>query len=223
EIERLITFAEGAVDRLQKILAQAAPPERMQLTIFSSIDAANEFAQRAGAGDHSSVFPGYVLEADPEKPAIALFDGGAGKGFAHLHVAHAAAHTFLDKSYPQADRIPEWFAEGLAAYVDRFIDPDIRKWSMDKLVQRGGLTSVEKLADLKLVAADPDGAQKKLFEAGLVIAYFAEKPDKADADRFKKAAEALKKVAGRDAAIQKLLQGGSDLEKRVRSFAGFGK
>lgn len=216
EIERLTKRAELTYETLRGLL-KTEPAGKIRITLFSNIDAANAYAQSAGAGDHSSVWPGYVSEADPERPTVALYESG----FGHLYIAHAAAHKFLDEVAAEPDKIPDWFTEGLVVYAERYADVEVRDWSIKSLVGRGGFTHVADLTkSFKLSAEDAKASQTRLFEVGLIVAYLATNPDKGDGERFRAVIANLTKPADRERAIQNLIAQPSDLDKHILKFAG---
>ncbi len=217
EIERLAAFAEAAWEELSR-LTGLHPERRHNLRLFASIDEANEYGQEYAA-DHSSIWPGYVAPEDPEAPAVALYDGVAGKGFSHLFVAHAAAHKFLHDAVPEPGSLPDWFVEGLATYVDRYLTVEMRNWATQSLKTRGGLGKLGKTIErFTLSVDDRSESEKRLFEVGLLFAYFAGFPEKADADRFEKAMKSLADPRKRKDLIQKLVDRADELEKNVKRF-----
>lgn len=216
EIERLLRIGDQAYEVVHRLVG-VEPPAKIRILLFGSIEAGNTYAQESNAGAHSSVWPGYLSENDPEKPAVALYD----QGFAHLYVAHAVAHKYIDAVAVDSEKIPEWFAEGIASYVDRYSTVELRDWAIKNLVRRGGFSGVADVVDkFKMTADDIEGSQTRLFEAGLVVAYLVEAPEKADSEKLKKALSALKRPGEREPAIQRLISSPAELEKRIRKFAG---
>lgn len=217
EIVRLLAFAENAATLTQKILGKQLP-SRITVRVFATTDEANEFGQQFAA-DHSSIWPGYVAERDPERLAVCSYD----KDFAHLYVAHAAAHKAIDVLVPEADKLADWFLEGLVTYVERFSSTAYKEWAIQQLVRRGGISKLDDhLKKMVLSVEDIEGSQTRLYEAGITFAYFIETPEKSDEEAFKKAIASLSKPQkDRMEPISKLLHG--DLEKRVRKYSRIDK
>jgi hypothetical protein len=225
----LAKHAESTWDLMARVLGgepKLEPRKKFKIRIFGNVDAGNEFAAQAQGevAHHTTVFAGYVADWEPDKPAVALFDGEKGTdkyGFSRFHVAHAVAHKFMEESIPEIDKAPQWFIEGLASYADRYSIPQYRDWAIQQLVRRGGVPKLNNFAKkFALTADDPDASQTKLHEAALIVAYYATTTDKTDEANFKKAIASLKKPTGRDAAIDTLLEKPDDLDKKLKKFAG---
>lgn len=87
--------------------------------------------------------------------------------------------SFL-KDYDEEKRLPEWFRAGAASYVERyFIDIFVgqggnnhwaRDWSVQNIVNKGGLRPLKQLLDPKLSVEGGDAA-KLMNELGLVMAF----------------------------------------------------
>lgn len=221
--------AELTYDVLTRLLGtepKLPPRTKMKLRVFGSIDAGNEYAQRAAAdmAHHTSVFAGYVADRDPDRPAVIIFDGERGKsyGFSLFYARHAVAHKFLEEVVPDVNKASEWFIEGIAGYCDRYTTPQNRAWAIENLARRGGVPT--KLRGFPkrfgLSADDPNGSQTRIHEAALIVAYFATNPEKDDEARFKKALASLKNTREREDKIEALLDNADELEKRVKKFAG---
>ena len=81
-------------------------------------------------------------------------------------------------------RFPRWFRYGVAAYVERYyVDSTVaqggnpnwtREWSVQNIVNKGGLRPVQQIFDAQLDAANPDDGAKLINERGLVVAFLVD-------------------------------------------------
>ncbi|MBI3819300.1 MAG: hypothetical protein HY286_11455 [Planctomycetes bacterium] len=229
QIIMLSKYAEQSYATLKDITG-VEPKIRLGVRVFNNVESANEYAKEYAKevreSHHSSLFPGYVADGEKDRPAIVLFDGGPGKGFAHIYMAHAAAHKFIDAALPDPNAIPEWFNEGLATYCDRYLEAQLRPWAFSSLVKRGGIDKLSTFVKNFKTSVDDDDAvtksQTKFQQAGLIVGYYMLGGDKADETLFKKTCTMLSKPKEqRDAAIDKLLDNPDVLEKKIKKFAGF--
>lgn len=225
EILRLSKHAEATYTSLKDMLGAEPKGGRLGVRIFNSVDTANaygqEFAKDDKEANHSSVWLAYLGDGEKERPAVVLYDGPDGKGFAHLYMAHAAAHKFIDATFPDAATIPDWFVEGLATFCERWTDGALRNWALQQLIRRGAPDKLDKFeSSFRLAADDPDGSQTRMQHAALVIAYYHFGAEKAEEATFKKALAALSKTGdARAAAINKLLEDSKGLEKKLKKYA----
>lgn len=225
QIMMLSTYAETSYNALKDLLG-AEPKGRLGMRIFNNVESANGYAQEYVKGEreshHSSVWLAYIGDGEKERPGVILFDGEPGKGFAHIYMGHAAAHKFIDATFPDPDTIPEWFVEGLATYCERYLDGSLRQWALQMLIKRGGIDKLSTFSkNFKITAEDPDKSQAKLQQAALIIAYYVLGLDKQDEAAFKKAVATLPKTKdAREAAIEKLLDNPDALEKKIKKYAG---
>lgn len=225
QILMLAKYAETTYDTMKEIFT-VEPKGRMGVRIFNSVDGANDYAREFVKGEreshHSGVWLAYIGDGEKERPAIILFDGEPGKGFSHIYMGHAAAHKYLDATFPDPDEIPEWFAEGIATYCERYLEAGLRQWAIQSIIKRGGVDKISTFAkNFKITSEDPDKSQTKIQQAGLIIAYYILGTDKKDEVLFKKATATMAK--GKDpraAAIDKLLEDADNLEKKLKKYAG---
>jgi hypothetical protein len=78
-------------------------------------------------------------------------------------------------------RFPQWFRYGACAYVERYIvdslvaadgDPDhMKKWSVNNILNKGGLDPVDQILACELSLADVPKSQKLVNEAGLLVSF----------------------------------------------------
>lgn len=130
-------------------------------------------------------------------------------------------------------RIPEWFRQGVASYVERYyIDVTVavggktrwaREWSVENIVNKGGLRSLKQLMDPKFMLKTGDDAPKVTNELGLMIAFAVDGGCAPVTEKFKVVQEALKtnknkKEIGAD--LQALADEIMKQETELRKFAG---
>ncbi|MGH7149229.1 MAG: hypothetical protein ACREIU_00950, partial [Planctomycetota bacterium] len=213
--------AEAAYAHMSRLLG--GEPKELPLLLYGYATNAgyNRFAGSFG-DDHSSVYGGYVAAREASAPAVATIES---KDWASLHLRHALAHVFVRRlaGPERADAIPPWFEEGLATYVERFADDSLRSWSIENLKRRGGLGSLAGFGrTFRLEATDPEASQRRMLEAGLLLAYYAHGSDGAELESLKAALRALREGTRRELveAVGALLADEKGLEERVRAFAG---
>ncbi|MFO1011306.1 MAG: hypothetical protein U1F29_14670 [Planctomycetota bacterium] len=139
--------------------------------------------------------------------------------------------SFL-KDYAEEKRLPEWFRTGGAAYTERyFIDIFVgqggnnhwaRDWSVQNIVNKGGLRPLKQLLDAKVTVEGGDAA-KLMNEMGLVMAFILDGKCATVVEKHKALQEALK--ANKDkkelsAAAQALAEEVMKHETDLRKFAG---
>jgi len=130
-------------------------------------------------------------------------------------------------------RTPEWLRAGIASYVERYyIDIYVgrdgkntwaREWSVENIVNKGGLRPLKQLMDPKFVIKAGDDAPKVTNELGLVIAFAVDGKCAPVTEKFKVVQEALKaNKAKKELAVD--LQAFADeiikQETELRKFAG---
>lgn len=123
------------------------------------------------AGHHSSVWGGSLADHHPDKPGVIAFKDSE-KFYIPIYFAHAVAHVYLDRVAKGYENLPVWFEEGIAEYVSRYHTPDLRKWSISNITNKGGLDPIEKFTTkMEITADDADQSQKSLKESGLLVCY----------------------------------------------------
>lgn len=138
---------------------------------------------------------------------------------------------YVDQYYEEK-RLPEWFRQGAATYVERYYvdiyvgrDGDnawTRKWSVTNIVNKGGLRSLKQITDPKADYKAGD-VSKLMNEMGLVMAFVVDGKCAPVTEKLKAVQEALK--ANKDkkelhAAAQALADEVLKHETDLRKFAG---
>ncbi|MCI0588309.1 MAG: hypothetical protein L0323_15875 [Planctomycetes bacterium] len=219
--QQLGVQAEATYAHMSRLLG--GEPRELPLLLYGYATTAgyNRFAGSFG-DDHASVYGGYIATREASAPAVATIES---KDWASLHLRHALAHIYVRRlaGPERSGAIPPWFEEGLATYVERFADESLRSWSIDNLKRRGGPGSLAGFGrTFRLDAADPEASQRRMLEAGLLLAYFAHGSDGAELGNLKTALRALREGTRREVeeSVGALLADEKGLEERVRAFAG---
>jgi len=127
-------------------------------------------------------------------------------------------------------RLPEWFRVGTATYAGRyFVDQFVgqggnpywaREWSVQNLMSRGGLRSVDEIFDTFLTPDNRDDSEKRLNECGLVVAFIVDGKCAPVAEKHGALKQAIKSGQGIADAFKALEKEVIKNEKALRSFAG---
>lgn len=133
-------------------------------------------------------------------------------------------------SFYKEKKVPQWFRIGAVTYAERyFVDSLVkaggnpywaREWSIQNILNKGGLQSLDEIFDGELAASDPTGSAKIMNQLGLVMAFILD----GDVAELKEAHAAVKAALkeGKDAskqfkALAKLVE---NHEEEFRKFAG---
>ncbi|HET6201485.1 MAG TPA: hypothetical protein VFI25_01640 [Planctomycetota bacterium] len=219
--ERVGAQAEAAYATLSRLLGGEPKDLPLLLYGFATDAGYNRFAGSFG-DDHSSVYGAYLATREASAPAVATLQVPQ---WAPLHLTHALAHPFLRRlaGPERAGALPAWLEEGIATYVERFADESLRSWSIEDLKRRGGPGSLSGFAaGFRLAADDPEGSQKRMLQAGLLVAYFLHGSDATELGAFRDALRALREGTRSELeqAAAALLRDEKGLEEKLRAFAG---
>lgn len=179
----------------------------------ASTDAGNRFGPHALR--HAAA-QSFLEGVDPSPKTLQRTLGGRGQ-------SHDLRAFYAEK------RFPEWFRYGAAVYAERyFIDSTVgtggnphwaREWSVQNLVNHGGLRPIQQILTKPLDGGEPADAAKLLNERGLLVAFLVDGAFEPLTAAHAELKEKLRK--GEDpkatfAKIQKLLV---DNEQQLRKFA----
>ncbi len=86
----------------------------------------------------------------------------------------------LDK-YWSEKLVPEWFRVGAVTYSERYFVDNLvkaggnphwaRDWSIQNILNKGGLQPIADILDGELSASDPEGSAKRMNQLGLIMAF----------------------------------------------------
>lgn len=135
-------------------------------------------------------------------------------------------------------RLPPWLRYGASVYVERYApDPFVkpggdrlwaRKWSIQNILQQGGLDSVEKILAFQVGPDDVEASSKLVNESGLVLAFALDGgcgPVEKELARFREALKAStedrdKGESALEKALERLEKALVKNEKKLAAFAG---
>jgi len=85
------------------------------------------------------------------------------------------------EKYRDEKRVPEWFRVGAVTYSERYFVDNLvsaggnpywaRDWSIQNILNKGGLDSIKDILDGELSINDPEGSTKQMNVLGLVMAF----------------------------------------------------
>lgn len=154
---------------------------------------------------------------DPSPKTVAKFD------------AEGPTSIEIDDFYDEKN-VPEWFRSGAVTYAERYFVDNLvraggnanwaREWSIQNILNKGGLRSVSDIIDGRLTSDNVDDSAKLLNERGLLIAFMID-GDNVDVKQAHGAVKAaLKKGENGKAEFKALAKALEKAEGELRKFAG---
>lgn len=214
--EQQIKFVEDTYERLFEIF-KVAMAERPNIYLIATDSDFKDFEQKKAPSEHSSIFPGFISTANPERPGVALWE----KNFGYLHIMHAVAHVYIDRVSKGSKDVPIWFEEAIASYATRFYDEKHKSWSIDNLKRDSKkLDSLRKFTDEMELSIDAyEESQRQITQAGLLAWYCLNGGNEGIKKTFLEAAASLSsgKKEKISKAVDAVLAKGSEIEKELKA------
>lgn len=167
--DRIITTAEAAYRKAHQFFGKE-PTSRLNVFVVDSQEDYKALGGQILNGDEkSSNFYAFCSAWLPENPAeldmaSATFYNQA-DSLTDIYVIHATVEQFVHRLLgpDAADLPPRWFVDGVACYMDRWLDPALSNWCKDALRREGGAQK------LKTFLGSYTPTEQTVFEAGLLV------------------------------------------------------